>query len=250
MNDTAVQGTVAPRAGVGVATVIITIDGPAGSGKSTAARKLAARLRIPYLDTGAMYRVVTLAALNAKADLADEGALTALARTGDYHLDLGPTHIRVTLGDHDVTEALRSMRVNEHTRFIAASPGVRAELVRQQRAIGQRLGALVTEGRDQGSVAFPHADMKFFLVADLKQRARRRYHELVADGAEVDEETVLRNLAERDRTDEERAVAPLRKPDDAVVIDTSRLSIAEVIDLMLDHLREAGLIAEKPPEDA
>lgn len=230
--------------------MIITIDGPAGSGKSTAARKLAARLRIPYLDTGAMYRVVTLAALNARIDLADEAALTALAQRGDYRLDLGPTHIRVTLGDHDVTEALRSMRVNEHTRYIAASPGVRAELVRRQRAIGARLGALVTEGRDQGSVAFPQADMKFFLVADLKQRARRRYHELVADGTEVDEESVMRNLAERDRSDEQRAVAPLRRPADAIVIDTSRLSIAEVIQVMVDHLLAAGLIAETPPEDA
>ena len=231
------------------ALVIITIDGPAGSGKSTVARKLAARLRIPYLDTGAMYRVITLAALNADANFDDEADLLEIARKADYRLDLGPTHIRVTLGDHDVTEALRSMRVNTHTKFIAGAPKIRELLVLRQRVIGSELGSMVTEGRDQGSVAFPHADAKFYLDADLRQRARRRFHELVADGEEVDEESVLQNVIERDRTDREREVAPLRRPDDAVSIDTSHLPVNEVIAIMLWNLHSRGLIAAIPADD-
>lgn len=221
--------------------MIITIDGPAGSGKSTAARKLAARLGIPYLDTGAMYRAVTLAALDASVDLRDEAALARIARESDYHLDLGPTHIRVTLGERDITEEIRSMRVNDSTRFIAASPTVRRELIERQRQIGKRLGSMVTEGRDQGTAAFPDADVKFFLDASIERRAERRFHELSADGEEVTLEQVLRNLRERDTTDSQRAVAPLAVPPDATRIDTTHMTIAEVVDLLFDEIRVRGL---------
>ncbi len=222
--------------------MIITIDGPAGSGKSTTARKLAARLGIPYLDTGAMYRVVTLAALEDGLDLQDEAALTALAARDEYQLDLGPTHIRVSLRGHDVTEEIRSMRVNAHTRFIAASPGVRRILIDKQRGLARRLGSLVTEGRDQGTAAFPNADAKFFLEADRHKRAERRLHDLLADGEEVTLDQVLANVDERDRTDSQRAVAPLAVSPDAIRIDTSHLSIAAVLDEIEGHLRVRGLV--------
>lgn len=219
----------------------ITIDGPAGSGKSTVARKLAARLRIAYLDTGAMYRVVTLAALEDEVDLSDEAALTRLAATADFDLDCGPTHVRVTLRDHDVTEEIRSMRVNDHTRYIASSPGVRELLVQRQRELGDKLGSVVTEGRDQGSVVFPDARFKFFMDAELEKRAVRRFHELLADGEEVTIEQVIENLRARDISDAGREVAPLRVPDGAVVIDTTHLSIAQVVDQILAQLEKAGV---------
>jgi cytidylate kinase len=224
--------------------VIITIDGPAGSGKSTAARKLAAKLGIPYLDTGAMYRVVTLAALETGIDLHDEAALTRVAEQGQYALDPGPTHIRVTLDGRDVTEEIRSMRVNDHTRFIAGSPGVRRALIQKQREIVGRMGDVVTEGRDQGTAAFPDADVKFFLDAAPTKRVERRYHELLADGEEVTFDQVLANVLERDRTDSQRPVAPLRMPPGAIQIDTTHLSIAEVLDAMLAHLRDAGWLSQ------
>ncbi len=226
--------------------MIITIDGPAGSGKSTVARKVAARLRIPYLDTGAMYRVVTHAALTDDVELRDEDALCRLAATADFELDCGPTHVRVTLRGEDVTEAIRSMRVNDHTRFIANSPGVRDILVHKQREIGARLGSMVTEGRDQGSVAFPHAALKFFLVADLDTRAARRFHELSADGEDTTLEVVRANLATRDASDAGRAVGALREPPDAVRIDTTDLSIPQVVDLLLTHIGKAGLAIPEP----
>lgn len=223
--------------------MIITIDGPAGAGKTTAARRLAARLGIPYLDTGAMYRVVTLAALTDGVDLADEAAVTAIAARDDYDLDLRADGIRVLLRGRDVTDEIRTMRVNDHTHYIAASPGVRRLLVAKQRSIAARVGALVTEGRDQGSTAFPDADMKFFMHADLSTRARRRCDELRADGQPVVLDQVARNLNDRDRTDSQRPVAPLVVPAGAVEIDTSTLSIDEVVTAMLGHLRRAGLVA-------
>jgi cytidylate kinase len=231
--------------------MIITIDGPAGSGKSTAARKLAARLGIPYLDTGAMYRVVTLAALEDGVDLNDEDALTRIAATAEFDLDCGPTHVRVTLRGRDVTEEIRSMRVNERTRYIAASPGVRKILVRKQQELGQRLGAMVTEGRDQGSVAFPDAEFKFFMDATLEKRAQRRLIELQAEGEDVTLEQVINNVEERDRTDSQRDVAPLTIPDNAITIDTSDLSISQMIERLLDELRRGGVrIPRRNPASA
>ena len=154
--------------------MIITIDGPAGSGKSTAARKLAAVLDIPYLDTGAMYRAITYKALETGTPLDDPEALVELARDTDIQLDCGPTHVRVVMDGRDVSEAIRSMRVNQHTNCIARVPGVRQVLVEKQQQIGKQLGSLVTEGRDQGSVVFPDAEVKFLVDADDLKRAERR----------------------------------------------------------------------------
>lgn len=213
--------------------MIITIDGPAGSGKSTAARKLAARLGIAYLDTGAMYRAIAYAALQQGTDLGDENALTRLTRDADLELDCGPTHTRVRLNGEDVSEAIRTMGVNQATPYVARVPAVRALLVERQRALARRLGALVTEGRDQGSVVFPDADLRVVLDASLEKRAERRHAEMTTEGDEVSIQEVLENLEIRDRTDQ-RQWSPLLEPGRAIVIDTTHLTIQQVVDQMAD----------------
>lgn len=216
--------------------MIITIDGPAGSGKSTAARKLAAAMQIPYLDTGAMYRAVALKALEKGVSADKPDVLVGMARNTDIHLDCGPTHVRVIMDGRDVSEDIRSMRVSEQTSQIAKIPGVRQVLVEKQRQIGRQLGSLVTEGRDQGSVVFPDADVKFLVEADDTKRAERRYHEMLADGEEVRLEDVLANIRLRDGNDQAQW-APLINSGQAVRIDTTNMSIAEVVVRMQDEIR-------------
>ncbi len=229
--------------------MIITIDGPAGSGKSTAARKLAAHLELPYLDTGAMYRAIAYQALRDKLDLTDADALLQLAEGLDLVLDCGPTHTRVRVNGHDVSEAIRSMAVSSATSAVARNQRIRELLVRKQREIGAQLGALVTEGRDQGSVVFRDADVKFVLDASLDKRAQRRYEELVADGEDADLAQVRGNLAQRDATDAVQW-APLLEPGAAVRIDTSRLTIAQVVDRLLAHIAQlTGRRCEAGPSD-
>jgi len=221
--------------------MIISIDGPAGSGKSTAARKLAAKLGIPYLDTGAMYRAIALSALESAIRLKDEDALIQIARDAEISLDCGPTHTRVTLDGRDVSEAIRSMAVSQATSYVARVQAIRDILVDKQRAIGRRLGALVTEGRDQGSVVFPDADVKFFLDAAIEKRAMRRYQELMADGEEASFELIMENLQERDGADRKQW-APLLEPRTAIHIDTTDCSIHEVVEKLLEEIRRRGLI--------
>ena len=220
--------------------MIITIDGPAGSGKSTAARKLAAVLGIPYLDTGAMYRAITLKALETQTPLDDPDALTALAESTEIELDCGPTYARVIMDGRDVSEAIRTMHVSQHTNFIAREPRVRAVLVQKQREIGRKLGSLVTEGRDQGSVVFTDADAKFILNAQDTKRAERRYLEMQADGEEVPFETILANIRERDNNDQKQW-APLLANGKVIQLDTTNMSIAEVVAKLREKVEAIGI---------
>lgn len=222
--------------------MIITIDGPAGSGKSTSARKLAANLGIAYLDTGAMYRAVALAALRSNVDMDDEQALTHIARQSEVKLDCGPTHTRVTLNGDDVSEAIRTMAVNQATSYVARITDIRKMLVAEQRKIGRNLGSLVSEGRDQGSVVFPDADLKFFLDAAIERRARRRYRELVADGEEASYEMIMENLQRRDGNDCHQW-APLLAPATAIRIDTTQMTIHEVVEHLLEEVHRAKLMS-------
>jgi cytidylate kinase len=215
--------------------MIITIDGPAGSGKSTAARKLAARLEVPYLDTGAMYRAVAHAGLNRGVDLKNEADTAALAGSIHIELDCGPTFARVRVDGHDVSEAIRTMAVSAATSQVARQPSVRRILVEQQQRIGRSLGSFVTEGRDQGSVVFPEAQVKFVLDASLEKRAERRFQEMTADGEPVTLDEVRRNIIIRDETDAKQW-APLLQGGKALVIDTTELTIAEVIDRMAQRV--------------
>ncbi len=217
--------------------MIITIDGPAGSGKSTAARKLAAHLEIPYLDTGAMYRALAYLAIQENIDLNDAEALANLARHAKLELDCGPTHTRVKANGHDVSEAIRSMTVSKVTSPIARNQAVRDILVEKQRQIGRALGSFVTEGRDQGSVVFPDADVRFVVEADIDRRAQRRQQELVTDGEEVDFNQVKDNLETRDANDSKQWAA-LLQPGQAIRIDTSHMTIAEVVEQLVIHVRQ------------
>lgn len=214
-----------------MSAVIVAIDGPAGAGKSTVARLVADELGIPYIDTGAMYRTVTLAALSKKIDLSDEEAVGGLAERIDLKLEATTTGTRVLLDGWDVTREIRSANVTTAVSRVAAHARVRKRMVDLQRELGVTGGVL--EGRDIGSVVFPDAPFKFFLEASPEERARRRHAELAGHGARVDLADVLTDLNRRDREDATRKEAPLVCPPDAVVIDTAGKLPEEVAAVIL-----------------
>ncbi|TYO99569.1 cytidylate kinase [Geothermobacter ehrlichii] len=213
--------------------LIIAIDGPSGSGKSTLSRLLAERLGYLNIDTGAMYRSVALAASRAGIDPGEEERLAALCAGLDIRFrQNGDGGLRVLLNGEDVSGPIRQPAISRLTPRIASVPAVREALVAQQRRLGAE-GGVVLEGRDIGSVVFPDADIKFYLFASAEERGRRRWLELKAKGFEVELDQTIREVEERDRTDMEREVAPLIRPEDAVDIDTGGLSIDEVLERLL-----------------
>jgi cytidylate kinase len=212
---------------------VVTIDGPAGAGKSTVARGVAERLGWRLLDTGAMYRAVTLAALRAGSDLKSNAVLGALAAGLVVELPPG----RVLLNGEDVTVAIRELEVTRAARFVADSPSVRRRLGDWQREFA-RSADLVTEGRDQGTVVFPDALAKFFLTASPEERARRRHAEYVAQGDAIDLDTVARDLRARDTRDAERDLAPMVPAPDALIIDSTGLTPDDVVSRIEHHVRE------------
>jgi len=218
--------------------MIITMDGPAGVGKSTAARLLAAKLGITYLDTGATYRAVTLQALREGVDMADQNALANLARRADIELVAHKDGVRVLLNGQDVSSEIRRPEVTNNAHYLASAPAVRKVLVSLQRRIGAKLGSFVAEGRDQGTVVFPEADVKFFFTAAPQVRAQRRCDELAVAGLPVDYKEVLANIEKRDNHDRSRSVAPLLRPEGAIDIDTTGKEISEVQAELLSHISE------------
>ena len=216
--------------------MVITIDGPAGVGKSTAARNLAAAMGVSYLDTGATYRAVTLRAMRADDDLTDEARLATHAREMDLHLIPADHALRVILDGQDVSEDIRLDAVSRNARHAACAPAVREVLVALQQKIGKELGSFVTEGRDQGTVVFPDADVKFFFAADPAVRARRRCAELEARGESADFDDMLQAILARDASDTGRSVGPLRKADGAIVVDTTDFTEAETLAELLRHV--------------
>jgi cytidylate kinase len=216
---------------------IVTIDGPAGAGKSTVAKRLAARLNLSYLDTGAMYRALTLKAVRHNVNLEDEDALAALAGRTTIDLQDGPAGVKVLLDKEDVSEEIRTVEVTNKTFYAARAPRVREIMVRWQRAIGDRRG-VVAEGRDVGTVVFPQATNKFYLDAHADERSRRRIEELRAKGKAVDADRIAAELKERDNKDITRRVGPLKKADDAVFIDSTGLSVDEVVAAMMKYIEE------------
>lgn len=212
----------------------IAIDGPAGAGKSTVARRVAERLGYLYIDSGAMYRALTLKALRLGIDPGDGPALGALAAQTEIALVQGPHGDRILLDGVDVTGAIRDPEVTRHVSAVAAVPAVRARLVELQRAVA-RGGGVVMDGRDIGSHVLPRADRKFFLTASLQERARRRQEELAAAGHRVPLAELEADIARRDHLDSTRPVSPLVQVPDAVVIDTTGLAVEEVVNRILEH---------------
>ena len=213
--------------------MIITIDGPAGAGKSTVAKQLARRLGFTFLDTGAMYRAVTLAALRRGLDWDDPVAIVQLAG----EVSIVPCEGRILLDGEDVTDAVRTYEISNLVRYAANNPGVRAQLVEQQRAAAEGRN-IVTEGRDQGTVVFPHAECKIFLTAGPEERARRRLADLQARGEQVTFEDVLAKQNTRDDGDRRRDVGPLVAAVDAVEFITDGLSADEVVERLEQIARE------------
>jgi CMP/dCMP kinase len=200
--------------------LIIAIDGPSGAGKSTLAKRLAKELGYIYMDTGAIYRALALKVLRQGVDLADDGKVVQLLASTEIDLQEQGGALQVFLDGIDVASDIRTPEVSQMASKVSALKAVRARMLDLQRDMGQR-GSVVAEGRDIGTVVFPQAEVKIFLEASPEERARRRCAELQAAGQSVDLEETLRAIAERDKRDSERDLAPLRKADDAMVIDSS-----------------------------
>jgi cytidylate kinase len=220
--------------------MVITIDGPAGTGKSSVALAVAERLGFDFLDTGAMYRAIGLAALRREVRLDDPRELTFVARHAKITFDWDKHPPGVFLNGEPVGHLLRGSEATRAASYVAVVPAIREQLVAQQQQIGRERGNLVTEGRDQGTVVFPQAELKFYLDASPAERARRRVAQLRHRGEIVDYQEILNGIVARDHRDASRAVGPLSVPKDAEVVDTTSLTQEQVIELIVSRAAGAG----------
>jgi cytidylate kinase len=217
--------------------LIIAIDGPSGAGKSTLGRMIARTLNLLYLDTGAMYRAAALAVLRAGVSTKDTGAVSSVVARASINLAGDPDSLRVTLDGRDVSEEIRTEEVSQSASVISTIPEVRRTLVQRQREMGAS-GGVVLDGRDIGTVVFPEADVKFFLTARPEARAQRRYDEERVRAPAATFEQTLADINQRDRRDSTRETSPLAIADDAIVLDSTELSIEEVFERMINAIRE------------
>jgi len=215
---------------------VLAIDGPAASGKGTVAKRVAEALGFHYLDSGSLYRLVALQALRQPVDVSDEDALAAIARNLDCRFAGG----QLFLGGADVTDAVRDEAVSATASRVAVHPAVRAALLERQRGFRQPPG-LVAEGRDMGTVVFPDATVKIFVTASAEERAARRGRQLAEKGIDVNIQSLLRDIRDRDERDGKRAVAPLKPADDATVLDTTGMTVEAVVAAVLARARAGGL---------
>lgn len=218
--------------------LVIAVDGPAGTGKSSVSRGLARALGVRYLNTGAMYRIVTLAVLRASVDLDDAEAIGALAARVDLAVGFDPDEDLYFLGEEDVSAEIRGDAVTKAVSAVSAVPVVRTLLVDRQRELADGTTGVVVEGRDIGTVVLPDADVKVFLTASAEERARRRNDQNVESGLADDYDAVLADVRRRDHLDSTRTVSPLRAADDAVVVDSSEMSQSETTAYLLDLVEQ------------
>jgi cytidylate kinase len=216
---------------------VITIDGPGGCGKSTVARLLADRLGFTYVDTGAMYRAVTLQVMRANISFEDEERIVQIAKRTPITFKKQDNSVRVFIDSEDITEPIRTPELTSNVKHIAKITRVREVLVNKQKDMAQD-GGVVMEGRDIGTVVAPNARFKFFLEADFKERVSRRYKELKTDNPSIDIKDVEKELAERDKSDYLRKTGPLKLAEDALKIDTTHMTIEEVVDYIEDYVME------------
>ncbi|SDW58249.1 cytidylate kinase [Marininema mesophilum] len=214
----------------------VAIDGPAGAGKSTVARQVAKQLGLTYVDTGAMYRAITWKALTNGVDLTHEDAITQMAKNTDLRLSMDVKGSDVWVDGTTVSEEIRSPEVTSNVSTIAGQSKVREVLVDKQREMGRR-GGVVMDGRDIGTHVLPDAEVKIFLTASIEERARRRYQEMVRRGFKVDLEQLKKEIGLRDEKDKNREHSPLRPAEDAIHLDTTGLSINDVIGRILQYCR-------------
>ena len=214
---------------------VITIDGPSGAGKGTVCQRLAEKLGWPLLDSGAIYRVLALAALHHEVALDNEEALVALASHLDVSFVAGSDGVRIVLEGEEVSAAIRTEQSGNAARKIAAFPRVREALLRRQRAFRSAPG-LIADGRDMGTVVFPDAEAKIFLDASAEERANRRLKQLQEKGFDVNFDRLLIEIRERDERDRNRPVAPLRPADDALILDSTSMAIDAVVEAILQHV--------------
>jgi cytidylate kinase len=222
--------------------IAIAIDGPAASGKSTTAKLVAHKLGYLHIDTGAMYRAITLKALDEKIDLNNQKEIVRLAKTSAVGLDVKDGLTKVFLDGTEVTKRIRTPQVNRSVSIVSSYKGVREVMVQAQQKMATS-GGIVLEGRDIGTVVLPKAELKIFMVASVDERARRREKDLALVGIEADHNDLVNEIVARDQTDSTRETSPLRKAEDAIELDTSNLTIEEQVDFILKRAKE--IIREK-----
>ncbi|MHC4291776.1 MAG: (d)CMP kinase [Planctomycetota bacterium] len=219
-------------------SLIITIDGPAGVGKSTVARMLAKKLGGIFLDTGATYRAVTVAAMQQGTDLQDLQAILDVMDRTTFDFRHEGDVLKVFVDGEDETQTIRQQHITENVKYVAGKQPLRSRLVELQKKFASQFDKVVTEGRDQGTVVFPEAQFKFFLTADSEERTRRRHEELKAAGTEMDFDTLHEQMSQRDYYDESRTVSPLKPAPDAIHIDTTDLDAEGVVNRMLEVINK------------
>lgn len=219
---------------------IVTIDGPAGVGKSTVARMLAKELDAIFLDTGATYRAVTVAAMQQGADLKDLQAILDVMDNTDFQFRHEGDVLKVFINGRDETHTIRQQHITENVKYVAGKQPLRSRLVELQKQFASQFDKVVTEGRDQGTVVFPDAQYKFFLTADSQERTRRRHEELKASGQKMDFDTLYEQIIQRDFYDETRTVSPLKPAPDAIHIDTTDIDAEGVVNRMLEVINTDG----------